>query len=348
MSGFMRVFKLLSLTAILLLGLEACSTSSTTPGGSSSDASGGAAWQKVIDAAKKEGSVAIYSQQTLPNLQNFGKQFEQKYGIPVTIVRLTNANASTLIQAEHDTGKNLADMWVTAVKSEIATRGQQGWFVPVVGPSFAASDFKRASNYYSPGDYFAVGDVITAIGWNTRLYPKGLRTYSDLLDPALKGGKIGIPDISPTSASFYQYLTKEYGSDFLSKLAAQKPVIYPSGPASGQAMIAGEIPVEIFDGPEVDPKANGAPVNFVVADNAWALSEFGGIFKTAPHPNAGQLLANFMLTVDGQAASMHSFMSVLPNVPGCFPRTDKTAVQVNVITPAEFTAYQTAWNKLFK
>src|SRR4051794_29056958 len=76
MSAFLRVAPL---AAAVMLAVAACGGG----GGSSSAGSSASAsesispqWQKVIDAAKKEGAVTIYSSQGTDLLQDMGKKFQ--------------------------------------------------------------------------------------------------------------------------------------------------------------------------------------------------------------------------------------------------------------------------------
>jgi iron(III) transport system substrate-binding protein len=340
----------------VLLVLSACGSSgkkkltAATGGTASTAAPVNSAWQQTIDAAKKEGTVTIYSSQGLDQLNNFASKFQAKYGIHVEVVRGIDGDLNTKIEAEKQTGHGIADMWVNASQSVVQAKGQQGgWFVPATGPNFDTAAYNKAQNYHQ-GDYFEVGAAILTFGWNTQLYPKGLKDYPDLLDPALKGGKIGV--IQPTASSivdFYQYLEQNYGADFVAKLAAQKPRIYPSSLPMGQALTSGEISAAAFVQVQGDNKAAGAPVDSGLANQAWGARFWGMLLKTAPHPNAAQLLADFMITPVGQQAVMHNASTVLPNIPGAVTSDDKVRKQdLTQLTPDKVTAYQAKWASLFK
>jgi iron(III) transport system substrate-binding protein len=194
---------------------------------------------------------------------------------------------------------------------------------------------------------------VLTFGWNTKLYPNGLSDYTDLLDPALAGGKIGVVD--PTAASlvdFYLWLEETYGADFVTKLAAQKPKIYPSSLPMGEALGSGEIAAGSFVAPIalVPAKAKGAPVDFKMrAAGAWGARYYGMVLKSGQHPNAAQLLTNFMVTPEGQALITPSAGSVQPNVPGTLITNDKVRVQdPSKLTPAAVAAYQKKWKSLFR
>ena len=155
----------------------ASATTATSSGASATTAAGGASattaaastdWQNVVSAAKKEGSVTIYSSQGLDQLNDFASKFEKKYGIHVDVVRGVDGDLNTKVEAEKQTRKGIADMWVSASQSTIQTKADQGgWFVPAAGPDFDAAAYNKTTNSHK-GDYFEVGAAVLTFGWNTQ------------------------------------------------------------------------------------------------------------------------------------------------------------------------------------
>ena len=73
------------------------------------------------------------------------------------------------------------------------------------------------------------------------------------------------------------------------------------------------------------------------------------ILSTAPHPNAAQVLSNYLVTVPGQEAIARKAASVLPDITGATTTVDKVRVQdLDVLTPEFVAEYQAEWNSLFK
>ena len=83
-----------------------------------------------------------------------------------------------------------------------------------------------------------------------------------------------------------------------------------------EALSSGEISAATFVQPQVDEKEAGAPVEWGLANPAWGARFQGTLLKSGPHPNAAQVLADFMITKDGQAAIARKNAAVLPDVPG--------------------------------
>ena len=308
----------------------------------------------LVAAAKKEGSITVYSAQGLDALNNLAAAFEKQYpGIDVKPVRGVDGDLSVKVETEFQTGKGIADMFVTASLPWVQTEAKAGWFLPPTGPELTGKGKYNASQYVHDGNYFETNAAVLTFGWNAKLYPKGLTDYPDLLDPALAGGKIGV--VQPTAASlvdFYLWLEETYGADYVTKLAAQKPRIYPSSLPMGEALASGEIAAGSFVAPIalVPAKAKGAPIDFKMPPKgAWGARYYGMVLKTSPHPNAAQLFANFMVTAQGQELITPSAGSVLPGIPGTLITNDKVRVQDPAkLTPAVVTAYEKKWKSLFQ
>ncbi|MFC9502235.1 extracellular solute-binding protein [Streptomyces sp. NPDC057002] len=313
-----------------------------------------AGMSELVAAAKKEGKVTVYSAQDLTALNNLAKAFEAKYpGIDVNTVRGVDGDLGVKVETEFNTGKGIADMYVSASLSWVKPQAEAKRFLAPTGPELTGKGDYDAKKYVHEGNYFETNSAVLTFGWNTKLYPKGLTDYTGLLDPALKGGKIGV--IEPTAPSivdFYLWLEEKYGAGFVKKLAAQKPRIYPSSLPMGEALTSGEIAAGSFVAPiTLEPaKKKGAPVDYRMAPNgAWGARYYGMVLESAPHPNAGQLFADFMVTAEGQKLITPSAGSVLPKIPGTVITNDKVRVQDPAkLTPDAVAAYQKKWKSLFQ
>ncbi len=117
----------------------------------------------------------------------------------------------------------------------------------------------------------------------------------------------------------------------------------------GQALASGEIAAASFVQPQGDAKAKGAPTDSAVSANTWGARFWGMVLATAPHPNAAKVLADYMVTPEGQAAVMHNASTVLPGIPGAVTDDSRSAVQdLSQLTADKVSAYQAKWNSEFK
>jgi iron(III) transport system substrate-binding protein len=338
-------------------GSASTAGATTTAGGATTTAAAGstpgssAAWDEIIAKAKDEGSPTIYSSQGLDVLNAMADAFEKKYGMKLTVVRGIDSENIPKIEAEAKSGNAVADVFAFASTQWAVDNAKTGAFVAPVGPSFDNPDYDRAKLVSSDGTYFISTAAVFGFGWNTDRYSTGLTGYEDLLVADLADGKIGVIDIHTSNVlvDFYMYLEKVNGPEFLTKLAAQKPRIYPSGLVIAQSLTSGEIAASNYNGPLVDEKDKGAPVDFKIPDGAWGAPFSTAILKASKKPNAAQLVADFMISPEGQTALARKSASVLPDIDGSVTTVDKITPQdLSKLTPELVTEYQTKWDALFK
>lgn len=307
-----------------------------------------AAWAQVVEAAKKEGSVTIYSGQGLDQLNDLGARFKKQYGINVQVVRAVESELLPKVDVEFSSGKGIAGIYVSSDMLVNKDRAAKGYIVPPIGPAFDNPAYRR--NVRIPeGNYFECSAAILTFSWNKDLLPAGMKDYPDALNPALTG-KVGISGVAAgAQVDFYTYLEEVYGADYVTKLAALKPRIYPGALPMAQAVVSGEIAVGLSTQPLTDEIEKGAPVGWAFPPKPWGARFWGFVLKSAPNPNAAQLLADFMVTQEGQEAVARKAGSVLPNIKGTLGSTDNVRQQdLSKLTPEYIAAYREKWKKLFQ
>ncbi|MBG6096245.1 ABC transporter substrate-binding protein [Nocardioides luteus] len=344
-----RLFALAAATVALATTLTAC-------GGAATETELAGSWDEIVAAAKDEGSVTLYSTHAPDNLELLKKAFEAKYGIKLNYVRGTDADIVPKVETEIQTGQGTADVQMATDAGFMDRATKEDWNVEVVGPSFDNADYKRSESI-KDGKWFLSSATVFGYGWNTSKLPKGLHTYEDVLAADTKGGKLGItnPAGIPTYVDMYRRIDADWGGGFVEKLAAQKPRIYPSAVAIDQAIASGEI----WGSPTVgttmlDTKASGAPVDFVVPKDPFGVPWYSQVLASAPHANAAQVLADFMVTPEGQAAISHNYVAALPGIDGTgVPGSDLLAQDIELPDPKTLdqdsvNEYQKQWESLFQ
>jgi iron(III) transport system substrate-binding protein len=332
-----------ALCAAAALLLAACGGSDEN-GAGAGPVSG--SWSDIEAAAEKEGKVTIYSGQGTKQLQDLASKFQQKYPkIKVEVVRGVETDFIPKVEAELRTGKGIADIVVVTDRAWMSANKAN--FEAPQGPAFDEPAFDRAEHLIDD-TYFVTTAAVLTFAWNTKRFSGTVNDYPDLLDPALADGKIGIPPADGAArVDFYRYLEENYGQDFVEKLAAQRPRIYPSALPLAQALSSGEVAAATTVEPQVDEQKAGAPVEWGLAEPAWGARFHSALPKSGPHPNAAQLLANFMVTKEGQEAIARKAASVLPDIPGAVADM-KEVRESPVVSPDEVREYQEKWNELFQ
>ena len=302
--------------------------------------------EELVAAATEEGKVVLYSSQDANNLKEFELAFEAQYpGIDVDALRMLDGDMPARIEAERNNG--VADMYVTAAAPTIADFAAQDFFVDPTGPTFSSQEYVDG-NFMHEG-FFEVGSTPLVPAWNTDAIPDGLTSYEEFLDPALNG-RIGVPE--PTAASFvdmYLWMEEQFGPDFVPGIAAQDPIIYASATATGQAVVSNEISAALLVPPPIPDMESGAPIDYFVPDEPWGAVYFGGLLDSAPHPNAAQLLADFMITREGQEVVMKNMGSLYEDVPGTLTNNGVIRRQdAELLTPEYIAQFQSEWAAMFQ
>ena len=104
-----------------------------------------------------------------------------------------------------------------------------------------------APEYLDPEGYWTVfRQEPKVFGYNTGLIKKEAvpTTFDGLADPSLKG-KLARPGVGavPFVLGIYEVMGTEKGTEYLTKLAANEPRLYPSNTALGNALASGEVPI---------------------------------------------------------------------------------------------------------
>jgi iron(III) transport system substrate-binding protein len=304
-------------------------------------------WKQLVAKAKQEGTVTIYSVEIPALLQDMAAKFKAKYGINVTINRNIDNVLATQMNTEESSGKVGADIWVANSNAYVLGAIKNGWVANNVAPHYFAKAYNHKI-FAKPGKAWIIGSAVLGYGWNTNAFAGGLKSFKDLASSSLGNGKLGVlQPLSPVAVDWYLWLQQNYGQAFLKKLAALHPHLYPSSVPMQQALTSGEIAAASFLPTTTnDLIKQGAPVTFKLPPHPWNTPYYGMVVKKAPHPAAAQLLADFLLSPQGQAAINHGAGAALKGVAGTtyvLPRIEKLAQ----LTPAKVASFQAYWNSLF-
>jgi iron(III) transport system substrate-binding protein len=347
---------ILATACLALVTATGCGGGSTDSKTTSASAAttGDPKWDKVVRAAEKEGTVTFYSL-FLPVInERLQHAFEAKYpNIKLKVTRVLGDKIDSSLDAEQKTKSDGADIVDNTNYPWIWNALKNGYFVKPVGPSATGSDWAGTDHLIEDSLQSSLFTVL-GIGVNTSLTQTPITDYPDLLNPALKGGKIGIVDPAfPSLAAFYAFLERDFGGEpFLRKLAAQKPQFYASAAPMEQALIAGDIAVGawVSSAGIKDAESKGAPVKFIFPKHAFAAKNLTYILKWARHPNAAQVLYDFMASREGQAAIAKDNVSALRGIPGTLGNPSQVSsgdIEGQLINTKWATEYYSRWQDVF-
>nr|WP_245865481.1 extracellular solute-binding protein [Rhodococcus kyotonensis] len=308
-------------------------------------------WDDIVAAANDEGSVHLYSTQHPDNLAALKVAFESSYPeIQLDFTRGSDVELNPRVETENRTGRGTADVHMSSDPAWIASAAASGdYSTAVVGPGFDDPAYERDRSVIDDA-MFLTSAAVFALGWNSDALPEGLQSQDDILDPALTG-RIGVTNPAGFAAVVdqYQFFDENWGDgDFDARLAALQPRIYPGALAIAQALTAGEIVASPMVQPLVREEESGAPVGWTLPDPAWGTPWYSHVLSAATHPNAAQVLANFMVSQEGQVALSKGYASALPDIPGAVARAqDIPMPDTAALTPDAIAEFQQQWEQQF-
>jgi iron(III) transport system substrate-binding protein len=260
---------------------------------------------QLIEAAKKEGTVVLYSAMDLPVGEKLGKAFETAYpGIKVQIERSGSERLFQRIDQEFASNIHAADVITSSDASHFIPWKRNGWLAPFVSEDIAKY-FPQA--YRDPDGMFATSRIyMSSIAYNTSQVKAedAPKSFADLLDPKWAGKMVkGHPAYSGTIMTATFQMVRDLGWDYFEKLSKQRVMQVQSSTDPPKKLSLGERAV-MADGNDygvVLLKEAGQPVEPVYpAEGAPTISGPTGIFATAPHPNAAKLFQAWLHTRETQ------------------------------------------------
>ncbi|MGV6873558.1 ABC transporter substrate-binding protein [Pseudochelatococcus sp. B33] len=316
-----------------------------------------AADQALIDAAKKEGEVTWYTTQIIDQFARpVSEAFEKKYGIRVNYVRTNSTEATLRIMNEGRASSTQADVFDgTGGVSTLKREGLVAQWVPEASKSLPP-EYVDKEGYWVATNLYAMTP-----GFNTELVEKGTepQTLQDLLDPKWRGKLVWNSNLSSSGAAGFvgmvlSEMGEEKGMAYLRDLAQQNVAgLSASARQVLDQVIAGEyaIALNIFNHHTVISANKGVPVMWIPMQPALVFLSYISLTKDAPHPNAGKLFMEFLISEEGQKLYREAdYLPVHPNVEPKDPslRPDGETLRVVFKTPEELDANLSKWANIHR
>jgi iron(III) transport system substrate-binding protein len=260
---------------------------------------------KLVEAARQEAKVVLYSAMDLPVGEKLAKAFEAQYpGIEVQVERAGSERLFQRIAQEFASGIRAGDVVNSADAAHFLPWKKSGWLTPFVTEDMA-KHFPPDGR--DPDGMFATTRVwLSSIAYNTNLVKPddAPKSFKDLLDPKWAGKMVkGHPAYSGTIMTTTFQLVRELGWEYFEALAKQRVMQVQSSTDPPKKLALGERAV-MADGNEYNVvllKEAGQPVEPVYpTEGTPTISGPTGIFATAPHPNAARLFQAWLHTRETQ------------------------------------------------
>ena len=261
--------------------------------------------QLLYAGAKSEARIVWYTSLAGDSYKEIVKAFETKYaGVKVDSYRAQGADLVVRLEEEGKARRNIADAIETTEGSLIFLRD---------GKLLRPYDSPQLDRYPEDGKeradknlvYWALArESYIGFAYNKTLLTKDAvpKNFDGLFHPQLKG-KMGI-SIGQTSDKVIGAMIKSKGEEFVKKLKGQEMKLYSiDAPALVNTITAGEIAASpaIFQTHTLLAAAKGAPVEWVPMEFVPTNVGSAAVAANPPHPHAALLMADFLLSPDGQA-----------------------------------------------
>jgi ABC-type Fe3+ transport system substrate-binding protein len=317
---------------------------------------GHAAESALYEAAKKEGSVVWYTslivnQAVRPLVEAFDKKYP---GVAVKYARGDSGPNAIKVIDEARAGKVVGDVFDgIATAPPLLKAGLVAPFAPSDAGKYPPEMRDPDARWNALVVYFLTPGI------NTQLVGKDeIKTAQDLLNPKWKGKIAWSTDPWSGCAvyvgSILQTMGEEKGMAFLRALAKQDIInVDATNRAILDQVILGQYPIalSIFNHHAEISAQKGAPTAWLKVDPISAPFHSIGLVKNAPHPNAGKLLIDFLLSEEGQKTfAAVGYLPAMPSVPAKTAELKPEAggFKADFISPAVMSANIDRWIKIKK
>lgn len=310
----------------------------------------------LVAAAKKEGEVVWYTAFIVNQLARpVADAFEKKYGIKVKYVRANASDIALRITAEGRAGRAHSDVFDST--TGVAVLKKTGMVEKFLPPNIGHWPKEMVD---PEGYWVAVNQFILAPAVNTSMASKEQwpKTWEDFLDPRWQGKIAWSTSLSSGGApGFIATVLREYGEqkgmDLLQRLSKQKIInINAAARRVTDQMIAGEYPLalQIFTNQPATSARQGAPVATLDVQPVTASLSGLSLTKGGPHPNAGKLFIEYLVSPEGQKIfAANDYIPASPDVEPADPsmRPDGKRLRAQYFNPEELELGLARWADIF-
>lgn len=302
---------------------------------------------RLVERAKREGSVVLYTSLAPTESQPLADAFQKKYGVRVVLWRALSDQVVQRSVTEARARRHAVDV-IETNGPEMEMLAREKLLGEIHSPFLAdlpASAIPAHRTWFPDRFNFIV------VAFNTTKVQRSEipATYEGFANPRWKG-RIAV---EATDAEWMATIVKTWGAakgtEYFRKLAELRPGVRQGHILLANLVVAGEVPVGLtaYHSNVVPLKRKGAPIDFVPVQPVVARPQGIGAARNAPHPNAALLFVDFVLSPEGQRL----FESL-----GRVPASTRVKSELNnfpfttidpVVALDEKDKWEKIWNDLF-
>ncbi|MGH7774890.1 MAG: ABC transporter substrate-binding protein [Candidatus Binatia bacterium] len=254
-----------------------------------------------IEAARREGKVTIYSSVSLEDLTIVAKAFEKKHPwIKVGTYRAGKIRLAQRMVTEARAGKHQFDVLLSSAFTTLEMKLQK-----LLARYESPERAHFRADLRDPEGYWTAAQINTmSVAYNAKLIKKeeAPRHWRDLLNPKWRG-KTAINANRPEwYIGLLQMMGDEEGRKYMRSLADLKTIPIESATLADELLAAGEYPLfaNAAPGNTERMKKKGAPVDWARMNTLPTYPILVSVSSHTKSPNSAKLLADFLLSEDGQ------------------------------------------------
>ena len=300
--------------------------------------------RRLLDGARKEGEVAVYSSLVVEDLNALAAAFEQKYGVKVKPWRASSEKVLQRVNSESQANRFDVDV-IETNGPELEALYREKLLLPARSPHHANL---LPAAIRPHGAWVGVRLNMFVHAYNTDLVKKEdlPKSYGQLLDPKWKG-KLGIEaEDQDWFGSVVKELGEEKGVKLFQDLVATNGLSVRKGHTLLAGLVAGgEVPfaLTVYNHNADRLKKKGAPIDWYAISPAFVRVNGVSVAARPAHPNAALLFYDFMLSEEGQRI-LEQANYVPVNRKLAHPAQK---LQLKFIDPATVLDESAKWNKLW-
>jgi len=284
--------------------------------GQPSKAVGSAEWDKLVDAAKKEGKVAVSLPASAEMKKQIEERFKKRYGIEVETFTARGSTAVRRMADEFKAGVRSFDLHIGGSSSIVSGMLDEGILDPIE-PWLALPEVKDPKQWWGGHlwvdnakrfIYMTQAYLSEVIWYNTDLVkPNEIRSLDDFLNPKWKG-KIGYLDPRTPGAgdSTWAFMWRVKGEEYLKKLVAQDLYLGRDQRILAESLAKGRVSVVIGNSyySYLPFLKAGLPIKTLptLKEGNYGTGGSGNlaIIKAPARPNSTKVFVNWLLGREGQ------------------------------------------------
>ena len=253
--------------------------------------------QRLVEGAKKEGSVMVYTSMTVEDMAVLQAAFEKKHGIKIVVWRSSSENIVRRAVAEAQAGRNEADIFETNTP-EMESLHREKVLHEVKSPHMAELIPQAIPAHR---EWIGTRLNVFVMAYNTKLVKKEElpRSYEDLVNPRWKG-RLGI---EASDLDWFAGVVNDLGEAkglklFRDIVATNGLSVRKGHTLLTNLVISGEVPLAltVYQYKAEQLKNTGAPIDWLALPPIIARFQGVGLSRRAPHPHAALLFLDFLLT----------------------------------------------------